>query len=238
MSAPDAGVRPYIAGEKAVSRIHINGKSASISEDPFRHCVIDDLWSAELLSRVREEFPAAQDQDWIVYQDPEHEEKLEGPSVMFGAATRELVAAIEAAESGVREAFGLPPMVLSTEGGGYHQTNPGGGLAVHADFNRSEDGLYRRVNVIIYLNLPHELPAGGELELWDQAGPVVTISPAFNRTVIFETSDASFHGHPRALRGSHPRRSFAAYFFTRDRPVNHSGDHSTVWHPKGKRVPA
>lgn len=222
---------------QAVSRICVDGKSALISEIPFRHCVIDDLWSAGLLSRVREEFPAPEDHRWIRYGDPEHEEKLEGPPAMFGAATRELVDAIEATEPSVREAFGLPPMVLSTEGGGYHQTNPGGGLAVHADFNRSEDGLYRRINVIVYLNLPDELPVGGELELWDAAGPVTTVSPLFNRTLIFETSDTSFHGHPKALQGSRPRRSFAAYFFTRDRPENYSDDHSTIWHPGGKRVP-
>jgi len=221
-----------------VSLIYINDVSATLEPLPFRYCVIDNLWSPGLLTRVRDEFPGPSDPRWIRYGDPEHEEKLEGPSRMFGAATRELVAAIEGTEKSIREAFGLPPMVLSTEGGGYHQTNPGGGLAIHADFNRTEDGLYRRINVIVYLNLLHELPVGGDLELWDADGPVAKVSPSFNRTLIFETHDASFHGHPKALQGSQPRLSFAAYFFTPDRPENYSGAHSTIWHPRGKRTPS
>ena len=218
-----------------MSQISVNGVTATLEEQPFRHSVIDGLWDEELLLRVRQEFPEPDDPRWIRYTDPVHEEKLEGPAAMFGPATRQLVTAIEAAEPGLREVFGLPAMVLSTEGGGYHQTNPGGGLAVHADFNRSEDGLYRRLNVIIYLNLPEERPVGGELQLWDAEGPVVEVSPAFNRTLIFETHDTSFHGHPQALQGRHPRRSFAAYFFTEAAPEHYREEHSTIWHPLGTR---
>jgi hypothetical protein len=205
---------------------------------PFPHAVVDDLWDPKLLERVIGEYPSFEDSRWIRYGDAEHEEKLEGSEEMFGDATRELVGRIASLSHSLSASLSLPELVLSTEGGGYHITQPGGGLAVHADFNRGESGLYRRVNVIIYLNTDKEELDGGELELWDGGGPVERVVPKFNRTLLFETSDHSFHGHPAPLRGQNFRRSFAAYFFSEAAPDGYSGDHSTVWHPMGKRVAA
>ena len=222
------------AGEQ-VTTVEINGMNAEVLFHPFRHVVIDGAWDDSLLRAVRAEFPDEADPQWIRYADDDHEEKLEGPASMFGEATTCFIEALEASGPDIRRAFDMPPLVLSTEGGGYHQTNPGGGLAVHADFNRSEDGLYRRVNVITYLNADDEPPNGGELELWDNEGPVTSVTPRFNRTLVFETHDTSFHGHPRALDGPHPRRSFAAYFFSEEAPPHYSGAHTTVWHPRGHR---
>jgi hypothetical protein len=53
-------------------------------------------------------------------------------------------------------------------GGGIHRIRPGGGkLDVHVDFNRHEKlGLYRRLNVILYLNEGWQAAWGGALELW------------------------------------------------------------------------
>jgi len=52
------------------------------------------------------------------------------------------------------------------------------------------------------------------------------IAPEFNRTVIFETSDHSWHGHP--IPAARPRRSLAAYMFTDARPVDFANQ-STVF---------
>ena len=216
--------------------VALNEVSLVLEKAPFPHVVVDDLWDADLLASVLAEFPAEDDDRWIRYESARTEVKLEGPETMFGPVTRSLVDRIAGIGPELSKLFGMPPLVLSTEGGGYHQTNPGGGLAVHADFNRSEDGLYRRMNVIVYLNDDDSPLDGGELQLWDYDGPRKAVVPQFNRTLIFETSDHSFHGHPEPLRGVHPRRSFAAYFFSSERPDGYSEDHSTIWHPRGKRT--
>ena len=83
-------------------------------------------------------------------------------------------------------------------GSGLHQTDPGGFLRVHADFNRYERyGLDRRVNVFLFLN-EHWLPAwGGALELWprDVSRCETKIHALFNRLVVFRRTDFSFHGY-------------------------------------------
>ena len=46
------------------------------------------------------------------------------------------------------------------------------------------------------------------------------ISPIINRTVIFSTTDHSFHGHPSPLKTPHDvfRKSIALYYYTDGRP--------------------
>lgn len=120
---------------------------------------------------------------------------------------------------------------METVGGGYHYIEPGGVLDVHTDFNRSPDtGRYRRLNFIVYLNTKWREPDdAGHLELWDDKRCVKSIAPEFNRTIIFESSSRSWHGHPR--RAQRPRASIAAYFFSDVPPRGYSADQSTIWHP-------
>lgn len=196
---------------------------------PFPYVVLDGFWNDDLLWAVLAEFPDPSADGWIRYGDEIHEVKLEGAPHLWGPRTHELVSHIAEKGPELSEAFGLPQLILRTEGGGYHHIEPGGKLAVHADFNRSEDGLYRRLNVIIYLTPDWTERDGGELELHGDDGTVAKVLPHFNRTLVFQTSDRSFHGHPKPLPGPRPRRSFAAYFFTKERPEHYTEDHTTVW---------
>jgi len=110
-------------------------------------------------------------------------------------------------------------------GGGLHQIEPGGYLTVHADFNRHPRlQLDRRLNALLYLNQEWKEEWGGYLELWDatMSHAVVKVAPAFNRLVVFETTDFSFHGHPDPLQpppGFH-RRSLALYYYSNGRPAD------------------
>jgi len=104
-------------------------------------------------------------------------------------------------------------------GGGYHCTSRGGRLGVHADFSiNPELNLYRRLNLIIYLNKDWQSDFDGDLELWDSSLDrcVVAVSPTYNRAVIFSTDPHCYHGHPRPLRcpENTPRRSIALYYYT------------------------
>ncbi|MCG5447300.1 2OG-Fe(II) oxygenase [Micromonospora sp. NIE79] len=202
----------------------------NISDHPFPHAIVDGMWDDELLRSVLAEFPEPEADGWIRYGDPQHEVKLEGPDHLWGPNTFKFVEAIAARGPEFAQAFGMPELTLRTEGGGYHYIEPGGKLAVHADFNRSDEGLYRRLNVICYLNPDWTEEDGGKLELFGDSGPVAEVLPQFNRTLVFETSDKSFHGHPTPLPGPRPRRSFAAYFFSVEAPEHYVEDHTTVWY--------
>ena len=116
-------------------------------------------------------------------------------------------------------------------GAGLHQTATGGRLGIHVDFNRLGK-LYRCLNVILFVNKDWNPSWDGNLELWSSrtSGPIVEIDPVFNKLVIFETSDRSWHGHPKLLtcpEGVY-RKSITWYFYSKERPQHHASDRETT----------
>jgi hypothetical protein len=114
-------------------------------------------------------------------------------------------------------------------GGGFHEIQKNGLLGIHADFRVNESlQTLRRVNMLIYLNKDWRDSYGGKLELWDkQMNSVVkSISPLFNRCVIFNTDEDSFHGHPDPLTTPDgvTRKSIALYYYTAMPIKNDSGE--------------
>ena len=60
------------------------------------------------------------------------------------------------------------------------------------------------------------------------------ILPLFNRTVIFSTTDTSFHGHPHPLTSpaGTSRKSVSLYYYTAGRPeAERSAPHDTIFIP-------
>src|SRR5712664_4927930 len=129
------------------------------------------------------------------------------------------------------------PNLLADEelvGGGIHVTGPGGKLDVHVDFNFIEDRkLHRRLNLLLYLNPDWKDDWGGQFQLWDSQVKhcAATFSPILSRCVVFETSDISYHGVvPISPAAGSPRKSFAAYYYTREAPAHWNGEsHSTIF---------
>jgi hypothetical protein len=198
-----------------------------VTAEPFPHAVVDGWWDDELLRAVLEEFPDSLADGWRRYANSQ-ERKLEGPPPLWGPKTGELFAAMDERIPDLEKAFEIPGLQMETIGGGYHCIEPGGYLHIHTDFNRSpKTGWFRRLNLLVFLNDDWD-DLGGHLELWDQVTRVVDVKPEFNRTVVFETSEHSWHGHP--LPAKRWRRSVAAYFFTQDPPPGYRGEQSTVWH--------
>lgn len=120
-------------------------------------------------------------------------------------------------------------------GGGVHKINRGGKLDIHADFNiHFRSNLWRRINVLIYLNKEWQSEWGGELELWekDLSRCSVRIFPEFNRAAIFNITDDAFHGHPEPLNTPEgvSRYSLALYYYTKDRPEHEKAPfHPVIW---------
>lgn len=201
----------------------------TVTPGPFPHLVVDGWWDPDLLDAVLLEFPDPSHPDWKRY-DGDRERKLEGSQRLWGPRTWDLIGEIRKRGPVLAEAFGLPELHMETVGGGYHLIEPGGLLDVHYDFSRSpRTGRYRALNCLVYLNHGWQDP-GGHLELWDATERQVDIAPEFGRTVVFATSNRSWHGHP--VPASRVRRSVAAYFYTDRPPADYEGDHSTVWHPQ------
>ena len=122
-------------------------------------------------------------------------------------------------------------------GGGIHLTNTSGLLDVHVDFNfETKLNLYRRLNILIYLNPTWEKKWGGQVELWDKdvQDCIQSFEPVFNRCILFTTSDYSFHGVNAVNSPENiSRNSFAAYYYTKEAGDNsgevYGGHHTTIF---------
>ena len=139
--------------------------------------------------------------------------------------------------------FDMPNLLADDQlvGGGIHQTGPRGHLDVHVDFNFIEDRqLHRRLNILIYFNKDWKPEWGGNIELWDAEVQKChhSYSPFFNRCVVFETNEISYHGVtavkcPEGLS----RKSFAAYYYTREAPAHWTGhSHTTIFKARPDEV--
>ena len=75
----------------------------------------------------------------------------------------------------------------------------------------------REINLLLYLHKDWNSQWGGDLELWDPGVAYCgkSISPIFNRCILFPTNEKSCHGHPTKLDCplSESRKSIALYYF-------------------------
>jgi Rps23 Pro-64 3,4-dihydroxylase Tpa1-like proline 4-hydroxylase len=99
----------------------------------------------------------------------------------------------------------------------------GGWLGVHSDYlQHGSLGLWRRLNLLIYLNPVWEAAWGGSFELWDRATLTrgAAYLPLFNRLVLFPTTADTLHGHP--VRNACPegvhRRLLSVYYWSVEPP--------------------
>jgi Rps23 Pro-64 3,4-dihydroxylase Tpa1-like proline 4-hydroxylase len=166
---------------------------------PFPHLVVDGLWRDDELHGIAGEFPPLSDPRWQQYtNERERGKRAGGPHV--AAALEHLT--------------GIHPLIADELGGGMHLTGEGGRLGIHTDFQRHPDlpDLQRRINMLVFLSPDWRREWGGVLYLG--ADREVEIVPAWNRTVIFATSNMSWHGHPDPIVGNHTRMSLALYFYS------------------------
>jgi hypothetical protein len=209
---------------------------------PFPHAVIDGLFADDVLDAVVAGFPDAADTAWSRFENP-HEKKLGNYTRLeeVDEPIRRFLGALNSARmlEFLETLTGIDGLIPDPYfgGGALHQIVRGGFLKVHADFNwHPKLRLDRRLNVLIYLNRGWRAEWGGALELWDRGmnGPAASIPPLFNRTVVFTTTDSSFHGHPRPLACPEgvTRKSVSLYYYSNGRPDSERSDpHDTIFPP-------
>lgn len=203
---------------------------------PFPHAVIDDFMSTEALDRVLQEFPGMKGVDWMHFDDDAQKKFGQKSEDGLGAFTRLLLYQFNSAPfiEFLEHLTGIEGLIPDPHfwGGGLHQLERGGYLKLHADFTfHPLLKLNRRLNVLVYLNREWEESYGGFLELWDKdiTKCEARIAPIFNRCVIFNTTDLSFHGHPEPINcpPEQTRKSIALYYYTNGRPDDEAAP--TVW---------
>lgn len=211
-----------------LTRYAADYKSAYESAPPFPHVVIDNFAETWALESVLNEFPSPEAGGWEHMYDKDQNKFASNDTSKLGTVTRHLLQTLNGREilNFLTELTGIEGLVPDPHlaGGGLHEIRRGGMLRVHADFNfHRQIRLDRRINLLLYLNKEWEDAFGGHLELWDteMKGAQKKIAPIFNRCVIFNTTDNSYHGHPEPLNcpADRTRRSIAMYYYTNGRPA-------------------
>lgn len=200
------------------------------TQEPFPHLIIDNLWNSQFLSEVKRE--VEHNQVWGREKNFVGAEAKRGLSdfELLPGSVRELIDYMNGrvfvdqigALTSIRDLKPDPFLF----GGGIHSIGENGFLGLHADFNWHEKlGLWRRVNVLVYLNEDWLDEYKGDLLLArrvENSAPIVEkrVRPDFNRTVIFRTDENSIHGHPERLHPPMGRRrnSIALYYYSSEAP--------------------
>jgi Rps23 Pro-64 3,4-dihydroxylase Tpa1-like proline 4-hydroxylase len=213
-----------------------------LAAEPFPHIVLDGLFDDDALEAVLREFPSRQAMQWREFESST-EKKLgyHHETSTISKTVRDFLNDMNSFEMllWLEALTGIEGLIPDPYfgGGGLHQIEPGGFLKVHADFNvHPKLKLDRRLNMLIYLNQNWRDEYGGHLELWDRDMSACRqkILPLFNRTVIFSTTDTSFHGHPHPLTAPEgmSRKSVSLYYYTAGRPeAERSAPHDTLFIP-------
>jgi Rps23 Pro-64 3,4-dihydroxylase Tpa1-like proline 4-hydroxylase len=242
-SNPYSAIPPPPRDEHFYNRIVDELRGVYLQARPFRHVIADGIFPADLVRQVASEFLHI-DQNSVVLPDgyaiSNHKvqyNKIEQLAISVKPATRFLMDHMKskAFVDFLSAVTGIPKLVPdpTDTGAGPHQIVRGGLLKIHLDFNFNERiSLWRRVNVLFYLNEGWDVGWGGALELWSGVGGgggggtdtsdtgmgqlEGEVQPLFNRMVIFEATEGSYHGHPDALHcpSNVTRKSVAMYYYS------------------------
>jgi Rps23 Pro-64 3,4-dihydroxylase Tpa1-like proline 4-hydroxylase len=237
----------FVLNPEELSALATKLSSQYGAAEPFPHVVIDDFLPTEALRKVADSFPKPAEIDWHRSTNPRQKKLAVEDETQINNDARWLLYQLNSATfmkflETLTSIAGLIPDPYFA-GGGLHQIERGGYLKIHADFNvHPKFMLERRLNLLLYLNENWHEEYGGHLELWDKemSRRVHKILPIFNRCVIFNTTDFSYHGHPEPLTcpAGTTRKSLALYYYSNGRPDEEvSAEHGTLVRPRpGEKI--
>lgn len=210
-----------------------------VSAQPFPHIILDGLFPDATLEAVLADFPRPDEIEWASFDNPTEKKLGYRYTSPLKRDLRDFLYEMSAPPvlRFLEELTGIEGLIPDPYfgGAGPHQILPGGFLKIHTDFNwHPLMKLDRRLNLLVYLNEDWKEEYGGHLELWDRGMTRCEerILPVFNRTVVFSTTDFSFHGHPTPLAcpEGRSRKSVSFYYYTNGRPeAERSAPHDTIF---------
>lgn len=200
---------------------------------PFRHVVIEDFFEPGFAHRLLDEFPTF-DRKLARAESGEVGGKAVNTRIAtIGPAYEELYQLLSSQPflDYVSRLSGIERLILDPAmyGGGTHENLHGQELDPHVDFNYDQSNqLHRRLNLIVYLNKDWRPEWGGSIEIHSNPrkpyeNTIRSWAPIFNRAIMFETNEYSWHGFPKIDlpedRRTLSRKSISIYLYTKDRPA-------------------
>ena len=220
-------------------------RAAFKSAQPFPHAVLDDFVAATP-DEVLPAFPSDDWEGWVRPTEPYQTRKAYCSDIeAIPSPLCEMLHELGASSflQFLEEVGGLEGLIPDPhlDGGGLHMSGAGGILTPHTDGHvYPRLGLYRRLNVIIYLNPDWRAEYGGNLALYDGEQKAASIVPIWGRCVVFVTDGNSVHGFPEPIANGHVRRSIATFYYTSHEAPRYSGGTAAHWrqHSEKRMGPA
>jgi len=214
---------------------------------PFRHLCVEDFLEPEFVAQALADFPVF-----------DTRKAINEFGEVGGKAVVEDIAAISPFYKAFHDYICSPEFLNAMSaitgieglqadptlyGGGTHDNRHGQQLDPHIDFNYDpRSRRHRRLNLLIYLNPEWELAWGGDIELHSDprkpyANQIKSFAPTYNRAVLFETNEQSWHGFPIINlpddRRDLSRKCISIYFYTDSRPEEEiAPPHGTHYIPR------
>ena len=224
-------------------KIAVKNKNKFKIASPFPHIYFDNFLPEECAQIISDSIPSPFDKsfEWISRnREDQVKQKMQFDEVKLPKIIRAILREFNSKQfllfletlTGIENLIPDPYFI----GGGIHVASRGDFLKVHADHNwHFKLYTHRRINALLYLTEKDwDESWGGELELWDSNLNECksSISSLFNRMVIFETTDKTYHGRPKPLicPPNKYRKALNLYFYTSKRNESEISDpHFTIY---------
>jgi hypothetical protein len=231
--------------KKLAQKIISTKKNISYFEEPYKFLVLDDFLPRDLAESALRKFPNLSSSCWEFQNTKDLEIKYRTVWKSEFDIPEHIVDIVRILNSSIlltaiSKRFCIKKLIPDSyfTGGGLNAMRRSGVLDVHVDGNYHDaTGLNRRMNVILFLNKSWKNNWGGDFGIYDNDGEICKkrILPIFNRLVIFDTHDKSFHGMPEKLNcpKNRIRKSLILYYYTKEsRPrfqITNPKPHSALW---------
>jgi len=208
-------------------------RTAFVEALPFKHITIDNFFESSFAERLLTDFPSFNPQlarnEYGNIGGKAVNTKIREISPVY----QHLYAVISSKPflEFMSQLSGIPDLLIDPKmfGGGTHDNQHGQELDPHVDFNYDEsEQLHRRLNLIVYFNPEWNSEWGGGLEIHSNPrrpheNRIESFDPLFNRAVMFETNEYSWHGFPKIDlpedKRHLSRKSISIYLYTKERPA-------------------
>jgi len=216
---------------------------ASLECHPFSHIVIDNFYDLKSAKSLAEDFKDIESDSWYRYDNAIENKLARNDLAQMGKPTNIFFDILFSDQiiGAISKKFEIkiePDRTLY--GAGQHLYSHGGNLNPHLDFsihpiNKKE----RRLSLLFYLTDNYQIQDGGNFGLWESSSAtepgtlIKEYSPLFNRLIIFDSSQNSWHGlstryMPKTKKF---RKSLACYYLSEPRKFT-LGNEKAVFAPR------
>ena len=218
------------------------------SQKNFSYTIIDNFFNEKIAKKLEKEFPNYKDKNLHVYNNYCEVKKTLNIWNLFPPLTYNIFTILnsEKVTQLISKKLKIPNVISDhgLHGGGWGLLSKGGKLNPHLDYSlHPKIYAQRKFNLIVFLSRSWKKNWGGELTFYlknrnnkKMPGKLFKkILPKFNRAVIFDTSNYSWHG-VEPIKGNSIRKTIAVYYLIPIKKNNEIKRQRALYAPVKKQI--